>query len=70
VASLFDYSAIDDLCSTYAGLSVDLSGYSVGLIVCALALMQDRTNWTTMTNMEWDVLEALVSDALGEIDQV
>jgi len=70
VASLFDYSAIDDLCSTYASATVDLSGYSIGLIVCALALMQNRTNWTSMSNMEWDVLEALISDALGEIDQV
>lgn len=44
-----------------------LSSDSKALCVSALELMLDRWRWQKMSDTEWDLIEALVSDAISEV---
>jgi hypothetical protein len=67
VANLFDYTEIDAIASDYVGGNVVLSAFSMTLALHALAVMEERTNWCEMSDIEWDVLEALIADAICDV---
>lgn len=62
-----DYPALQALSLNYSNRSLYVSGFSYALMLSIIAEASSRWNWLKMADATWDTVDALVSQAIGEL---